>query len=66
MFLLGIPAILSLNPDPANTWAAYKIMGRDIFNFFDHLSGDIIMPVCAIFFPLRGSVCFSLPAHRSR
>ncbi|MBQ7262677.1 MAG: sodium-dependent transporter [Synergistaceae bacterium] len=48
MFLLGLPAILSLDPDPSNTWNAYKIMGRDIFNFFDHLSGDIMMPVDAI------------------
>ena len=48
MFLLGIPAVLSLNPDPSNMWLNFKIMGRDSFNFFDHLSGDIMMPVDAI------------------
>ena len=64
MFLLGIPAILSLNPDPANTWAAYKIMGRDIFNFFDHLSGDIMMPVCAILVALYLSFDWKFENYR--
>lgn len=64
MFLLGIPAILSLNPDPANAWAAYKIMGRDIFNFFDHLSGDIMMPVCAILVALYLSFDWKFENYR--
>ena len=64
MFLLGIPAILSLNPDPANTWAAYKIMGRDIFNFFDHLSGDIMMPLCAILVALYLSFDWKFENYR--
>lgn len=64
MFLLGIPAILSLNPDPANTWATYKIMGRDIFNFFDHLSGDIMMPVCAILVALYLSFDWKFENYR--
>ena len=46
MFLLGIPSILSLSPD--SVWSSYKIMGRSIFDFADHLSGDIMMPVDAL------------------
>lgn len=46
MFLLGIPSILSLSAD--SVWSTYKIMDRSIFDFADHLSGDIMMPVDAL------------------
>ncbi len=46
MFLLGIPSILS--KWSGSFFHEYKIKGRIIFDFMDYLSGDIMMPVCAL------------------
>ena len=40
MFILAVPSILSQGP-----WAHISIMGRDIFEFVDFLSGNILLPV---------------------
>ena len=43
IFLLSIPCILSQGP-----WADFKILGRNIFDFMDWLSGNILMPLGAL------------------
>lgn len=52
MYVLSIPVILSLDPDPANVWSTYRLMGRNLFAFFNHLAGDIMMPLNAIILSL--------------
>lgn len=40
MFVLAVPSILSQGP-----WPHISIMGKDIFEFVDFLSGNILLPV---------------------
>ncbi len=40
MFVLAVPSILSQGP-----WSHVSIMGKDIFEFVDFLSGNILLPV---------------------
>ncbi len=43
IFIVGIPAILAKGP-----WADIKIMERNLFDFADYLSGNIMMPLGAL------------------
>lgn len=43
IFIVGIPAILANGP-----WSGVLIGGRNFFDFYDYLSGNIIMPVGAL------------------
>ncbi|MGL5439542.1 MAG: sodium-dependent transporter [Filifactoraceae bacterium] len=43
IFIAGIPSVLAKGP-----WKDVTILGKDIFNFVDFLSGDIMMPLGAL------------------
>lgn len=43
IFLLGIPASLSLG-----VWSEYKLLGRGVFDLFDYLTSNVLMPLGGI------------------
>ena len=47
MFLIGIPASLSLG-----VWKDYTIFGKGIFDFLDYLSSNLLLPLGGIFIAL--------------
>jgi len=47
MFLIGIPASLSLG-----VWKDYTILGKGIFDFLDYLSSNLLLPLGGIFIAL--------------
>ncbi len=44
IFVVGLPSVMSQGP-----WVGIKILGKSIFDFVDFLSGDVMMPLGALF-----------------
>ena len=43
IFIVGLPSVMAQGP-----WADIKVLGRNLFDFIDFLSGDVMMPFGAI------------------
>lgn len=43
LFLMNIPVVMSVGP-----WKEYLIFGKTVFDLFDYISGNILMPITAL------------------